>query len=66
MDEHKLHIHKGFTARHGVTKLVWHQEYRYILEAIAMGKRIKHWKRKWKLQLIDSFNPEWRDLAEDH
>ena len=64
VEEHKLHIHQGFTAQYDIVKLVWYQEFTDIREAIAMEKRIKNWRRAWKLQLIDSFNHDWRDLAE--
>ena len=45
----------GFTDRYGVKTLVW----------FTREKRIKNWQRKWKIELIEAANPEWRDLAEE-
>ena len=44
--------------------LVWYEAYGNINEAIAREKQLKKWERKWKLGLIEEFNPEWRDLYE--
>jgi putative endonuclease len=52
----------GFTREHGVHRLVWYETHASILEAIAREKRIKRWHRDWKVNLIQSINPEWRDL----
>ncbi len=64
VEEHKRMINKGFTARYKVRKLVWFQGFHRVQDAIATEKKIKRWNRAWKLQLIDSFNHEWRDLSE--
>jgi putative endonuclease len=53
-----------FTRKYGVTQLVWYEFHSDIKEAIASEKRIKKWERRWKLELIESFNPEWADLYE--
>jgi putative endonuclease len=45
-----------------VSQLVWYEFHSDINEAIAREKRIKKWERRWKLELIESFNPEWTDL----
>jgi putative endonuclease len=45
-----------------VTRLVWYEFHADINEAITREKRIKKWERQWKLELIESFNPEWADL----
>jgi putative endonuclease len=60
--EHRTKAMKGFTRRYGVTILVWYEEYGDIREAIAREKSLKRWERKWKLKLIEDFNPDWRDL----
>ena len=64
MTEHKAGIVPGFTAKHGVKMLVWFEEHDDIEEAIAQEKRIKRWARRWKLELIEKNNPQWRDLHE--
>lgn len=45
--------------------LVWFEPHESIEAAIVREKRIKKWNRAWKLELIESGNPDWRDLAED-
>jgi putative endonuclease len=55
----------GFTRNYGVIRLVYFEEYSSILEARARERRLKRWRRSWKLKLVDQFNPEWRDLAEE-
>ena len=63
--EHRQGDIRGFTARYEVKRLVWHQFYHDIEDAIADEKRIKRWHRKWKLELIEAMNPDWIDLFDD-
>lgn len=60
--EHKQHLGDGFTKRYRVTMLVWYEVHGTMTSAIAREKALKAWKRAWKLDLIESFNPQWRDL----
>jgi putative endonuclease len=60
--EHRDEIREGFTKRYGVHLLVWFEEFSDIHDAILREKRIKKWRRAWKLELIEKFNPEWTDL----
>ena len=60
--EHKNKITKGFTARHGVDRLVWFECYDDPTSAITREKEIKKWRREWKINLIEKSNPEWVDL----
>jgi putative endonuclease len=60
--EHKCGDVPGFTAKYGVKMLVWYEAYPSIDDAIAQEKRIKRWRRSWKLELIERMNPEWTDL----
>ena len=60
--EHKTKLVKGFTAKYGVTQLVYFEEFDDIYLAIHREKRLKEWPRKWKLNLIEQENPGWRDL----
>jgi putative endonuclease len=55
----------GFTARYAVRMLVWFEQHATMESAILREKRIKKWKRAWKLELVEEGNPEWRDLAVD-
>ena len=63
--EHKAGVVEGFTKRYGVHRLVWYEMHENMLAAIAREKAIKKWRREWKLQLIEKFNPDWRDLYGD-
>jgi putative endonuclease len=63
--EHKQDVVEGFTKRYGVHRLVWYELHPDMESAIAREKRVKEWKRRWKLELIESLNPDWRDLFEE-
>lgn len=60
--EHRSGALGGFTAKYGVRLLVWYGEYENVVDAIADEKRIKRWRRAWKLELIEKTNPHWEDL----
>lgn len=51
-----------FTAKYHVRMLVWYEFHQMMDTAITREKRIKEWRRAWKLELIEASNPEWRDL----
>jgi putative endonuclease len=61
--QHKTGEFSGFTARYAVTRLVFVEEFQQVDDAIAAEKRIKRWRRNWKIELIEKLNPDWRDLA---
>jgi putative endonuclease len=63
--EHRGGAADGFTARYGVSRLVWFEQHSDINEAILREKRIKKWNREWKIALIEAENREWRDLGVD-
>jgi len=63
--QHRDHELKGFTDRYDVTRLVWFEDHETRESAFLRERRIKEWKRAWKLRLIERTNPEWRDLFED-
>lgn len=64
--EHKNRVHpKSFTARYNLELLVYYEGFHRIEEAIAREKQIKAGSRKKKEQLINSLNPEWKDLFHD-
>jgi len=63
--QHKEKTAQGFTAKYGVDKLVYCEQFARIDEAITQEKRLKNWKRQWKLDLIEEANPDWRDLYQD-
>ena len=61
--EHKNKLIKGFTSRYNVDKLVFYDVCEDIESAILREKQIKGWLRRKKIALIESMNPEWRDLS---
>ena len=63
--QHKNAVSGGFVRRYGCTKLVWFDETSDVHEAIREEKRLKQWRRKWKVDLIEQDNPHWRDLAQE-
>lgn len=64
MYEHRDKIRPGFTAKYGVDLLVWYETYDTRDDAFRRERRMKKWRRAWKLELIERFNPGWRDLYE--
>jgi putative endonuclease len=60
--QHRTGVVRGFTRRYHVHSLVWFECYDDPLTAIAREKEIKKWRREWKINLIESTNPEWLDL----
>jgi len=56
---------KSFTAKYNCNQLVYYESFSSIVEAIAREKNIKNWKREWKDELINSINPEWKDLSDE-
>jgi len=63
--EHREGLVKGFTARYGLKMLVHFERFDTPSAAIQREKNIKHWSRRWKLELVESANPKWRDLYGD-
>jgi len=61
--EHRSLVGGGFTSRYKVTRLVYFEATPNARAAIAREKQIKAWRRSKKIQLIESVNPEWSDLA---
>ena len=64
--EHKNHLDKGsFTAQYNIEKLVYYEITTDIESAISREKQIKGWNRKRKNKLVESKNPDWKDLYDD-
>ena len=63
--EHKQKLIPGFTAKYRIAKLVYFEATADVYTAIAREKQIKGWLRVKKISLIESINPDWRDLAVD-
>ena len=62
--EHRENLVEGFTKKYGVHRLVYFEEHADIRAAIQREKNMKHWKRSWKIALIEEDNPDWLDLYE--
>jgi putative endonuclease len=63
--EHKNKLVAGFTTKYNITKLVWFDEFDDVMQAIEGEKKIKGWRRSKKIALIETDNPEWKDLAQE-
>lgn len=63
--EHKNQIIDGFTKDHDLKTLVYYEHHENAEFAIKREKRLKKWERQWKIELIESSNPDWRDLYEN-
>jgi len=60
--EHKAQLIDGFTKKYNITKLVYYESFDNPSDAIKREKQIKAGSRKKKIELINNFNPEWKDL----
>jgi putative endonuclease len=60
--DHKTRTIEGFTEKYGVHTLVYYEPYTDVYDALTREKRLKKWKRQWKIDLIESVNPDWKDL----
>lgn len=63
--EHREGFADGFTRKYGVKHLVYYELHATALAAIQREKNLKKWPRAWKIDLIVSMNPDWRDLYDD-
>ncbi len=63
--EHREGFIPGFTRKYGCKMLVWFEVHPNLETALVREKRLKRWRRAWKLKLIEEMNPHWRDLWED-
>jgi putative endonuclease len=64
--QHKSKRIPGFTQKYNLHKLVYFERFGDVREAIRREKQIKGWLRSKKVALVESANPRWLDLAEDH
>ena len=63
--EHKSGLFPGFTQKYNCKKLVYYESFSDIEQAIRREKLIKEYRREKKNQLVESLNPEWKDLSEE-
>ena len=62
MERHLSRENNGFTAKYKLKQLVYFEQFQYINDAIAREKQLKNWHRDWKINLIESTNPNWDNL----
>ncbi len=65
MFEHKNKLVKGFTKNYNLDKLIYFEQFQYINDAIKREKQLKNWNRRWKIDLVETENQEWKDLSFD-
>ncbi len=65
ISEHRKDLHKGFTEKNKVKKLVYYERCDGKESALLREKQMKKWNNSWKIRLIEKFNPEWKDLYHD-
>jgi len=63
--KHREKTYSGFTARYGVTRLVWFEIHGERDGAFRRERQIKKWNRAWKVRLIEAENPTWSDLYQE-
>ena len=63
VNAHKLKIVVGFTKTHSIDRLVWYEVHEDLMAARTRERQLKKWNRDWKVNLIQSKNPDWRDLS---
>ena len=62
---HREHVLRGFTDTYNCEMLVWYEVHDSRESAFVRERRIKDWKRAWKIKLIEDMNPRWQDLASE-
>jgi putative endonuclease len=60
--QHRMGLVDGFSKKYNVKMLVWYEQGDSMEAVIRREKALKKWSRQWKLDLIETQNPEWRDL----
>lgn len=65
MLEHQTKAYPGFSRKYGCTKLVWFELHETRASVVLREKRMKEWKRAWKIKRIVEQNPNWEDLSKD-
>jgi putative endonuclease len=63
--QHKQKSVEGFTSKYNVSKLVYYEVYQRVVDMAQRKRRLKEWKRSWKIELIEKQNPNWIDLFDE-
>ncbi|HUD44731.1 MAG TPA: GIY-YIG nuclease family protein [Patescibacteria group bacterium] len=62
VNEHKTDLIEGFTKKYHLHELIYYENVESIEEAIKREKQLKNWHRPWKINLIKTINPDFKDL----
>jgi putative endonuclease len=62
--EHRIGAVPGFTKKYGIKMLVWFEQHGTREAALQRERQLKKWNRAWKIEMIEQFNPIWKDLAD--
>jgi putative endonuclease len=65
LEQHRTGSLKGFTWKYGIYRLVYYEVHPSRETAFVRERQMKKWRRAWKLELIERFNPAWNDLTDD-
>ena len=65
ISQHRQGLTPGFTSKYGVHDLVWYEAHQSREDAFRRERRIKEWRRAWKVRLIEKRNLAWRDLYDE-
>jgi putative endonuclease len=65
ISQHRNDAADGFSSRYGLHTLAWWEVHATMDPAILRENALKAWKRLWKIELVESSNPQWRDLSAD-
>ena len=65
IEQHRAKAVPGFTTKYDVTRLVWFEGHESREEAFIRERRMKKWKRQWKIDLIEQSNPRWLDRVSE-
>ena len=63
--QHRTGAVGGFTSTYGVNRLVYYETFETRAAAFCRERAMKKWRRLWKVELIERFNPAWRDLGDE-
>jgi putative endonuclease len=63
--EHKNDFVDGFTKKYSVHSLVYYEQSESLESVVLRERQMKKWNRKWKLEIIEKNNPDWKDLSDE-
>ena len=63
VEQHRSESVSSFTKKYNCHRLVWFERFENVHNARLAEKRMKAWKRDWKVRRIEELNPEWEDLS---